>query len=121
MTTPFEQSARHWLREAAEGLDGRTRSRLNRARQAALAELPLRAGARRWLLSPAVAAVGAASIALALWWMPFGKPSSSPTPAVVTAIDDAELLPGAGEGLLDADPTLFALASAPDASPGSPR
>lgn len=113
MTTPFEQSARDWLRESAEALDGHTRSRLNRARQAALTELDPKVRRTRWISSPVVAVLGAGVVALVLWWAPLGRqgPTSRPAGWVAAAIDDAELSPSAGEGLLDADPTLFALAS----------
>ena len=123
MTTPFERSAREWLRESAESLDGRTRSRLNRARQAALTELDPKARRLRWLSSPVMAAGGAAAVALVLWWSPGTRPGGHPGPGqptaaqVVAAIDDAELAPVGGEGLLDADPTLFALAAVPEKHP----
>ena len=117
MTTPFEQSTREWLRAGAEGLDGRVRSRLNRARHAALEELSSRTRWRVRLLGPVSAAVGAAAVALVLWWMPShqGRNAPAPAAAVAMAIDEAELAPLGGEGLLDADPTLFALASLQDA------
>ena len=118
MSTPFERSAREWLRAGADGLDARTRSRLNRARQAALAELDAQQHRRRGLSPPLLAACGAAAVALAVWWLPYGRDASpSPAVAVVAAIDDTELAPVGGEGMLDADPTLFALASSTETAP----
>jgi hypothetical protein len=65
----LERHSRDLLRASAEALDGRVRSRLNQARQAAVAELG--SGSRsfrvpgRWL--PAGALAGAAALAVAVW------------------------------------------------------
>lgn len=118
MTTPLERATREVLRAGAEGLDGRVRSRLNRARQAALDEM---APSGRWSRTPflpLVAAAGAAVVAVVLV-LPFSGPrSTAPVVAVpAVAISDADLLGMGGEGLLDEDPTLFALAAAEEGAP----
>ena len=68
--TETERRARELFDASVDGLDGETRSRLNRARHAALAE----AGqARRspWLAwLPAAAAASVAMLAIVLWRMP---------------------------------------------------
>ncbi len=89
MTTPgepredaerrFEEAARQVLRQDAENIDAATASRLNRARQAALAELGGRPSA--WLggWQPALGAAAVAGLALALW---VGRePAAPPTAA----------------------------------------
>jgi hypothetical protein len=117
MTTPLERATREVLRSGAESLDGRVRSRLNRARQQALNEM-LPAG--RWARTPFLpwaAAVGAAALAVLLLLPPTLRPPVSPTEPAVAAIDDAELFGAGGGGLLDEDPTLFALAAADEAGP----
>jgi len=87
------QRARRLFDESVQGLDAGTRSRLNRARQAALAGAKAHAGFRP--LSPWVPATGvaaAAVIALAVW---SGKPQlEEPVPSAMDA--DFEIL-------LDAD------------------
>lgn len=116
MTTPLEQATRELLRADAEGLDGRVRSRLNRARQAALNEMPRPGRWSRTPFLPLMAAAGAAFVAVVLL-LPLGG-SRSPTPTVTAAtLTDAELLGMGGEGLLDEDPTLFALAAADEEAP----
>jgi len=66
----FERNARTVLEESVSRIDGRTRSRLNQARQAALeaATSRRRFGWRTFTFMPAAGAVVAAAIvALALW------------------------------------------------------
>ena len=68
--TDAERRARQLFDASVDGLDGETRSRLNRARQAALEEI-VRGRAspwRSWL--PAAAAASIALLAVALWRMP---------------------------------------------------
>ena len=62
----FADKAKRRFDESVEGLDGETRSRLNRSRHAALAELERGRPARvRWL--PAAGVAAAAVAALFLW------------------------------------------------------
>lgn len=68
--TETERRARELFDASVDGLDGETRSRLNRARQAALAEAghARRSPWRVWL--PAAAAASVAMLAVVLWRMP---------------------------------------------------
>jgi hypothetical protein len=66
----FERNARTVLEESVSRIDGRTRSRLNQGRQAALEAAAARGrfGWRAFTLMPAAGAVAAAAIvALTLW------------------------------------------------------
>lgn len=91
----FEQRSRELLLASADAVDGRTRSRLNQARHAALAELARGAEARpfrvpgRWL--PAGALAAAAVLAVAVW---VAQPGAGPgVPLADAAVaDDAEML-----------------------------
>ena len=88
--TPFENRTREVLEESTSRLDGRTLSRLNQARHAALAgaQRPARQGFR--FLVPA-GATAAAVLAVVLWiGRPLG-PEGSGTVAPNT-IEDIELL-----------------------------
>ncbi len=79
--TETERHARQLFDASVDGLDAETRSRLNRARQAAIEEI-VRGRAspwRSWL--PAAAAASIALLAVALWRMPAGQDG----PAVRTA------------------------------------
>jgi len=68
-STEFESKARAVFDESVENLDAEIRSRLNRARQAALADRePARAPA--WRSWAPVGAVAAAVVAAVLWRMP---------------------------------------------------
>jgi hypothetical protein len=68
-TTEFESKARAVFDESVENLDAEIRSRLNRARQVALAgHEPARAPA--WRSWAPVGAVAAAVVAAVLWRMP---------------------------------------------------
>lgn len=98
MTTPvepredadrrLEEAARQMLRQGAEDIDAATASRLNRARQAALAGLGDRRSA--WLggWQPALGAAAVAGLALALW---LGR-EPAPLPAKVDAALALEVL-----------------------------
>jgi hypothetical protein len=68
--TENERRARELFDASVEGLDAETRSRLNRARQVAVAEVERahRSPWRTWL--PATAAASVALIAVVLWRMP---------------------------------------------------
>ena len=62
----FVDKAKQLFDESVEGLDGETRSRLNRGRQAALNELT--AGRPVWVQwAPAAGAAAAAVVAIVLW------------------------------------------------------
>jgi hypothetical protein len=86
----FERQARELLRESVEQVDGATRSRLTRARHAALAEVGKPAAQRRpqWLLPAGAAAAAATAVVAVLLW-------NSPAmrqPGGSAAMDDLELL-----------------------------
>jgi len=68
--TENERRARELFDASVEGLDAETRSRLNRARQAAVAEVERARHSpwRTWL--PAAAAASVALLAVVLWRMP---------------------------------------------------
>jgi anti-sigma-K factor RskA len=67
--TPFERNARTVLAESVLRIDGRTRSRLNQARHAALAAAaqPRRSFWRSFTLMPAAGAAAAAVLVVMLW------------------------------------------------------
>jgi len=75
--TELERRARTLFDESVEGLDGETRSRLNRARQAAVAEArhAARNPWRQWL--PLAAAASVALLAVILWRVPGSGPAPS--------------------------------------------
>jgi hypothetical protein len=79
--------AKKYFDESVENLDGETRSRLNRARQAALAEI--KSGGHRWIeWAPAAGVAAAAVVAVVLWTG--NPPSDVLTPATSNA--DIEIL-----------------------------
>ena len=88
--TPFEKRTREVLEESAAKLDGRTLSRLNQARRAALAGLakPVR-HAWRWYLPAGAAA--AAVLAVMVWTGPIGNPNTVVAEAN-SAFEDIDLL-----------------------------
>jgi len=94
--TQLERNAKRVLEESVRRIDGRTRSRLNQARQAALAA----AGARRraWFgsftLMPAAGAVAAALlVAVVLWHRePAGTPPVALDAQHAAAVEDMDLL-----------------------------
>lgn len=63
---PFEERSRELFDNSVERLDARTRSRLNQARQRALAEMNKGSSRRYWLGAPAGGLAAAALIALIL-------------------------------------------------------
>lgn len=95
--TETERRARELFDASVEGVDAATRSRLNRARQAALAHAG-RAGrrpGRGWL--PVAAAATVAMLAVALWRLPgneagpaAGRGEAVPAPEVVEMLGDGE-------------------------------
>ena len=100
----LEERTRNLFLESVEGLDMRTRSRLNQARQAAVAATA--DGARGWflrmpLLGSAGGVAAAAVLGVALW---FGGPlhhTSHPVPAE-SAFEDLDLVASSDEGTGDA-------------------
>jgi hypothetical protein len=91
--TPLERNARTVLEESVQRIDARTRSRLNQARQAALAAAAERpAWWRSFTLMPAAGAVAAALlVAVTLWH----REPASELPvldAQRSAVEDMELL-----------------------------
>jgi len=108
--TENERRARELFDASVEGLDAETRSRLNRARQAAVAEAARaqRSPWRAWL--PAAAAASVALIAVVLWRMPAdGVDPSARTTEAAPAAEVVELL-ATSEGLEVAseDPEFYA-------------
>jgi len=91
----LERRSRELLLASVEAVDGRTRSRLNQARHAALAALAANAGTRsfrvpgRWL--PAGALAAAAVLAVAVW---VAQPPANPglQLADTIAAEDGEIL-----------------------------
>lgn len=87
----FTRTAGDLLRQSAAGIDATTASRLNRARQAALAELPRRRQRSPWLLPVlSTAAVGALAVGL---WLGQGpgpeRPATSSTLSLAPTIESA--------------------------------
>ncbi|MBS0395518.1 MAG: hypothetical protein JSR54_12890 [Proteobacteria bacterium] len=120
--TALERRSRELLLASAESLDARTRSRLNQARQAALAAQAAHAGERpfrvpgRWL--PAGALAAAAALAIAVF---IARPGAGPaTPlADATVVEDAELLAsGEGPELYADDADFYEWADSDDAAGG---
>ncbi len=100
----FERRSRATLEESVERLDARTRSRLNQARQRALAEYAARRASpwRRWLgagaLLPAGAVAAAVLLAVTIWNAPRGLEPDAVVARgeVATAFEDLELLADGG-------------------------
>jgi len=102
MSDEFEKRTRELLEESTGRLDGRTQSRLNQARHAALGQLqkPRRRG---WsLFVPAGAAAGVAVMAVA---MLHGKPDADPMTLAQggSPAEDVELLSDADASDITAD------------------
>lgn len=102
----FERRTRTLLEESIARLDGRTRSRLNRARQRAMEEYAERRTApwRRWFVAgpllPAGAVAAAALVAVTLWIAPRSVGPGLATyrgGEVATAFEDLELLADGGD------------------------
>jgi hypothetical protein len=102
--TEFERRTQAVLDASVERLDGRTRSRLNQARQRAIEEYAARqasppgAAWKRWLtpgaLLPAGALAAAALVAITLWNSPQGVDGEAllARGEAATAFEDLELL-----------------------------
>ena len=83
----FAENAKQLFDESVEGLDGETRSRLNRGRQAALEEI--KTGTPVWVQwAPAAGVAAAAVVAVVLWTG--NRPLDVTTPAA--AASDFEIL-----------------------------
>ena len=94
----FENQARAVLAESVTRIDSRIRSRLNQARQAAIAEVSRPSRRPRFLLMPAAGAVAAAVIvAMVLWQHPreLGLPAND---GGQVAAEDLDLIAD-GDGL----------------------
>lgn len=108
--TDNERRARELFDASVEGLDAATRSRLNRARHAALAEAEQarRDPWRGWL--PAAAAASVALLAVVLWQFQGGSMErvAGPTGADVPPADVVELLAnGEGFDVASEDPEFY--------------
>ena len=103
--TENERQAREHFDASVEGLDAATRSRLNRARQAAVAEVERsRHGPwRTWL--PAAAAASVALLAVVLWRMPGQQPGASLVEGAPTA-EVVEML-AIGDDVVSEDPEFY--------------
>jgi len=111
----FERRTQQVLDAGVERLDGRTRSRLNQARQRALDEYAAQRSApwRRWFtpgaLLPAGALAAAALVAVTLWNAPVGVDGEANFARgdAAAALEDLELLASAAaaadDGAVDYD------------------
>ncbi|HNR21510.1 MAG TPA: hypothetical protein PKL49_00650 [Steroidobacteraceae bacterium] len=94
MTTgrEIERQARETLEASIEHLDARVRSRLTRARHAALDELQRRARRPAWFVVPAVGFAASAILAVVLWapWSTVQDPANG-TALTALATPDADL------------------------------
>lgn len=96
----FERRSRAMLDESVARLDGRTRSRLNQARQRAMAEYTARRASPWWRvfgagsLLPAGAVAAAVLVVVTLWNAPPGVDREPATARgeVAAALEDLELL-----------------------------
>ena len=108
--TENERRARELFDASVEGLDAETRSRLNRARQAAVAEVERahRSPWRTWL--PAAAAASVALIAVVLWRMPgSGMAPTALTTEPAPAAEVVEMLATGEEiDVVSEDPEFYA-------------
>jgi hypothetical protein len=110
--TEIERRAREVFESSVENLDGETRSRLNRARQAALAEIRRGRGLRWQAWLPVAAAASVAMLAVVLWRWP--GDTLGPTARggdVAPAPEVVELL-GSDADLVTEDPEFYAWLSA---------
>jgi len=104
--TEIERRAQVAFAASVDALDAQTRSRLNRARQAAVAELERRERSpwRTWL--PAGALAATAAVALVLWQ----RPADITGPGDVEATAEIAELPASDEDLdlVSEDPEFYA-------------
>lgn len=97
----FERRVRQLLIDSADSLDGRTRSRLTRARNVAL-----QGSTRSWLRSSRWAPAGAAAMAVVAGVLLLGPRLMNPpatNPAAASAFDDIDLLADADGYGISAD------------------
>lgn len=88
----FARAAGALLRESAEQIDAATASRLNRARQAALAQMPRRRSRATWLV-PALSTAAVGALAVGLWLNRSGGPGvPAAAPVAVESAADMDLL-----------------------------
>jgi hypothetical protein len=86
----LEQRSKRVFDDSVAGLDAATRSRLNQARQKALAEaVPARAQGWRWPLVPVGTLAAAALVALLVVWQ---GPPTTDTGLQATSLGDLEIL-----------------------------
>jgi len=86
---PWLADARARLDESAQSLDAATLSRLNRARQAALAQRQSRGLRGWWLPAAGLATSGALVLAVVAWYPPGHLPA--PAVPVHPSVPDAEI------------------------------
>jgi len=110
--TEIERRAAELFDDSVERLDGETRSRLNRARQAALAEVEQARRSRwpAWL--PVAAAASVAMLAVVLWRLPGGSPDPSARGDDVAPAPEVVELLGTDADLVSEDPEFYAWLSA---------
>lgn len=104
--TEHERRARELFDASVEGIDAATRSRLNRARQAAVAEVERsrRGPWRTWL--PAAAAASVALLAIVLWRTPGQSPGARPVVEGAPTAEVVELL-AIGDDVVNDDPEFY--------------
>jgi hypothetical protein len=89
----FEDQARAVLTESVTRIDSRVRSRLNQARQAAIAEVARPSRRPRFFLMPAAGAVAAAAlVAMLLWQHGPHTPSALPNEGGQVQAEDLDLI-----------------------------
>ena len=81
----FAKKAKQLFDESVDGLDGETRSKLNRGRQAALAEL--QSGGRRWTQWVPAGGVAVAAVAALVMWTGSLRVPELDTPAVASDLE----------------------------------
>ncbi len=117
--TETERRARELFDASVDGLDGETRSRLNRARHAALAEVEhaRRSPWRAWV--PAAAAASVAMLAVVLWRMPGDSTDRSAASAEGTPAAEVVELLATSEGIdvASEDPEFYAWLATRDEPP----
>jgi hypothetical protein len=117
--TETERRARELFDASVDGLDGETRSRLNRARHAALAEVEhaRRSPWRSWV--PTAAAASVAMLAVVLWRMPGDSTDRSAASAEGTPAAEVVELLATSEGIdvASEDPEFYAWLATRDEPP----
>jgi hypothetical protein len=88
----FEEQTRAVLTESVTRIDSRVRSRLNQARQAAIAEVSRPSWRPRFLLMPAAGAVAAAAMVAMLLWQQPHQVASPVSDGGQVAAEDLDLI-----------------------------